>query len=121
MTTDATIRAWARDEGMEVPARGRLAPTWREQYLQAHPDEVDEEPDGDEPEGEQAPALPAAAELETGETPPRSPRPAKLLSFRRKKAGGRPPRRISLESVCAGAWSVLSAAAAQGGLTPTSR
>lgn len=136
MATDATIREWHREQGYEVPARGRLAPAFRERYAEAHPgdiheqlavDDAGEQPPVDDA-GEQPPAAPAeVVPADTGETPPSSPhRPRlQLLPGGRKKAGGakgpRVRKRVSLENLGANAWEVLSSIAARGGLTPTAR
>lgn len=120
MTTDADVRAWGRDQGIEMPPRGKLAPTWHEQFRAAHP-ELDDDDAGDAPPedtGETPPALPPAAE-DTGETRPRDPRPRRFAL--KKKPAGRPRRRVSLEGFASAGWAALAGITAQSGLTPTSR
>lgn len=133
MPTDAEVRSWARGEGIEVPPRGKLNPSFHEQWREAHPDEpdVDEQLDEqlvdeqlDDDAGERAPVLRVVDEQPTAERPPKSPRPPKFSLFKRAAAASRsraPKRRVSLETVCAGGWSILSAAAAQAGRGPTAR
>lgn len=131
MPTDAEVRTWAREQGIEVPARGKLNPSFHEQWRGAHPELDDEQLDDEqlvdderqEHDDERAPVL-RVVEEPTGETPPRSPRPPKFSLFKRAAAASHskaPKRRVSLETVCAGGWSILAAAAAQAGHGPTSR
>lgn len=105
---------------MEVPARGKLNPSFHGQYADAHPDD-DDVVDGQVVDVDDAPA--AAAELDTGETPPRRPPGATggLRGLMKKKIGGGRARRVSLEQVCASGWMVLASLAGQSGMTPTGR
>lgn len=139
MATDAEIREWARGEGIEVPARGRLAPTFRERYDQAHPVDDDQAPGqlsaddmavDDQAPAEQRPTLPAGlapagdGTPEKAPTSPHRPRLTLLGGGRRQRApkpAARSRRRVSLESTAAGAWELLASAAARSGLTPTAR
>lgn len=133
--TDAEVRAWCREQGIEVPARGKLNPSFHAQWREAHPDEPGDEQLVDDELGdeqlvddagdERPPALRlVAGEQPAAETPPRSPRPARFNLFQRAAAASRsrgPKRRVSLETVCARGWSLLAAAAAQTGRGPTAR
>lgn len=136
MASDAEIRHWARQEGIEVPPRGRLAPAFRERYAEAHPDDDDDGQapvlDGDggpagEDSAERPPAVPEGMGDDVSpETPPRSPhRPRlQLLGGGRRAKSDKPKRtrrRVSLESTAIGAWELLAGAAARSGLTPTAR
>lgn len=131
MTTDATVRAWCREQGIEVPSRGKLSSALREQYAEAHGELLDDDDQGeqldddqDDDGGERAPVL-SLVEAPAPETPPRSPRPRKLTGLFSRAAARRPrsgpKRRVSLESTLAGGWSILAAAAAQTGRGPTGR
>lgn len=130
MTTDATVRAWCREQGIEVPERGKLNPRFHEQYREAHPDDTDDPGVGEQPEDD-ADETPAQLRLvddgpdDTGETAPRFQRPGRGSAlWHRAKSAARSKgakKRVSLETTCAGAWSVLAAAAAQSGRGPTSR
>lgn len=132
MTTDATVREWCREQGIEVPERGKLNRRFHDQYREAHPgeqlgDDQDDEQLGDD-QDEQAPALRLVDDEQlgdTGETTPRIVRPKKPFNlFQRAAAASRtkaPKRRVSLETTCAAGWSILASAAAQAGQGPTSR
>lgn len=132
-TTDATVRTWCREQGIEVPERGKLNARFHEQYRDAHPDEVDDDQDDEQlldDAGEQTPALRLVDEQQlddTGETPPRISRPKKgpMSLFRRATAAGKAKggsrRRVSLESTLSAGWAILASAAAQAGQGPTSR
>lgn len=132
MPTDAEVRTWCREQGIDVPQRGKLNPSFHEQWRDAHPNAEPDAVDGQLALGdeqlvdEQPPALRVVDEpgAETGETPPRSPRAGRRLSLFGRAAAAKskgPRRRVSLESTCAAGWSILSAAAAQAGQTPTAR
>lgn len=131
MPTDADVRAWCREQGIEVPPRGKLNPSFHEQWREAHTGEdldeqlVDEQPVDDEDSDERAPVLQLVGDEQPAEErPPRSPRPPRFSLFKRAAVASRargPKRRVSLESTCATGWSILSAVAAQAGQGPTSR
>jgi hypothetical protein len=125
MTTDTDIRAWLRENGHDVPTRGRLGEEWREVYAAANPDAVM----GDNPRlslvGAEEPEIPGLLEdVDTGEVPP-TPPPGlggKLSAGLKRTPRMKTPRkRVSLEDLAAGAWSLLGNAAGSQGLMPTAR
>jgi hypothetical protein len=122
-TTDADVRAWGRDQGIEMPTRGKLAPAWHEQFREAHPELADD----DEPEtgdaGEQLPALASPADDDdTGETRPRDPRGAPRFGRTKRAPKAKTPRRrVSLEGFAAAGWAGLAGLTMHAGLGPTGR
>jgi hypothetical protein len=125
MATVTEVRAWLREEGHDVPARGRLDPAWQKIYDDAHPDgdwDAPDDPGGDFAEPADPPPPPASPER-----PPRTPksdraarraqpvgqRTGRLLGALRGdskttgKARPKPKPRISLENFTARAWSAL--------------
>jgi hypothetical protein len=129
MTTDAEIRAWARESGVDVPARGKVPDVVRDQYAAANPDADNPglSPDGPAPEhgyaaAEQAPTRPQGHPDEVAPTPPPS-RFGGILGKPKSPAVRvrKEHRRVSLESLASGAWSMLGQMAASRGLVPTGR
>lgn len=127
MTTDREIRQWAREAGHDVPVRGRLNEEYRELYAAAHPDaEIGDNPALSVIEGgAEGPGARPSAPLDTGEVAP-TPPPGlteKLTGgFKRSRTGMRPAKkRVSLEDLAAGAWTLLGQAAGSQGLLPTAR
>lgn len=121
-TTDADVRAWGRDQGIEMPARGKLAPTWHEQFREAHPELADAD-ETDDVAGEQLPAVPPPADDDdTGEMRPRDPRGAPRFGRRTRAPKAKATRRrVSLESLASTGWAGLAGIAMQSGLGPTGR
>lgn len=129
MTTDAEIRAWARESGVDVPARGKVPDVVRDQYAAANPeaDNPGLSADGPAPEHgyaetEQAPTRPVGHPDEVPPTPPPSRfggvlgRPKSAAVRVRKEH-----RRVSLETLASGAWTFLGQMAQSRGLIPTGR
>jgi hypothetical protein len=132
MTSDAAIRAWAKEGGVAVPARGKVPDAVRAQYADAFPlaDNLGLSGDETAPEHGYAGAEPMPTRPQTGgqghpdEVAP--PRPASRFSLGRSrgKSVARPKaehRRVSLESIASGAWTLMGNAAASRGLVPTGR
>lgn len=129
-TTDAEIRAWAKDAGVDVPSRGQVPKAVREQYDAAHPPTDNPGLSGDELAPEHGYAEPEAAPArpQTPDDVPPTPPPGRPgLGALRRKAGGtvaRPKRehkRVSLESGAEWVWRLLGNAAQSRGLVPTGR
>ncbi|AGS73947.1 histone-like nucleoid-structuring protein Lsr2 [Streptomyces collinus] len=127
-TTDAEIRAWANDNGVPCNTRGMVPKAVRDQYEAAHPADDNPGLSSDEPapehgyaEAEAAPTRPQTAD----DVPPLPP-PGRFGKLGRGKGGtvvrAKPERkRVSLESLAAGAWTLLGQAAQSRGLVPTGR
>lgn len=133
MTTDAEIRAWAKESGVDCPTRGMVPKAVRDQYEAARPEGDNPRLSPSEPAGEHG-----YAEAETAPTRPQGPTaghpdevaptppPSRFGSLRR--APGRGPaktktehRRVSLEDLASGVWGALGGAAKSYGLVPTGR
>lgn len=133
MTTDREIREWARAQGIDVPARGKLGQELRDRFdrerdggptadnpgLSAVGDTGPAEGDGPE---EMAPARPAAVDsFDNGERPPLAP-PGRMSLKRITTARPRQQhRRVSLEDLAADGWSAMAAVLGSQGLGPTAR
>ena len=130
MTTDAVMRAWAKDRGIEVPTRGQVPKGVREQYEAANPETDNPELSPDEAGGEHGyvePELtPTRPQGHPDEVAP-TRAPTTRWSLRRPKAaavvkGGRSGlKRASLESIAETAWGALGNIVAAQGLIPTGR
>ena len=132
MTTDAKIRAWAKDAGVDVPSRGKVPDAVRAQFADAHPDTDNPglSPDGPPPEHGYAAAEPMPTRPQTApqghpdEVAP-TPPPGRVRFGRPKGAGvvktRREHKRVSLESLASGAWGLLGQMAQSRGLVPTGR
>lgn len=138
MTTDAIVRRWAKDSGVEVPARGQVPKGVREQYDAANPppDNPGLSVDGPPPEHgyadtEPMPTRPVGHVDEVAPTRAPAERPSSRFAFRRPKMTTAAPvkgtgaksvhKRVSLESMCEGAWNVLGNLVGSQGLVPTGR
>lgn len=127
MTTDADIRAWAKESGVDVPARGKVPEGVRAAYTEAHSG-------GDNPglSAEEPAAVHAYAEAEPVPTRPQGhpeevaplPPPGRFPMRRRGSTVVREKKvhkRVSLESLAEGAWGLLANLTASQGLIPTAR
>jgi hypothetical protein len=132
MTTDAVVRAWAKDSGVDVPARGQVPKGVRDQYDAANPPPDNPGLSVDGPpsehgyaETEPMPTRPVGHADEVA--PTRAPTERKGFTFRRPRAtpGARAAKathkRVSLEGVCEGAWNILGNMIGSQGLVPTGR
>lgn len=129
-TTDQEIRTWAREQGIAVPARGKLSQELRDRYVDGGPASDNprlsvvgaaEPAEGDGP-AESAPVRPAAVEsFDNGERPPIPP--AGRLSLKRitQARPRQQHRRVSLEDLAADGWSAMAAVLGSQGLGPTAR
>ena len=133
MATDSEIRAWARAEGVEVTARGRVGPDTRAAYASAHPQgsppagdddwDLDGGPVGDdllgadelEPsvplEPERPPRTAKASRKERGRT--RSDRIVGRILGEPKDKGGKPKaktrhRRVPVDHLVGRVWEGLA-------------
>lgn len=133
MTTDADIRTWAKDAGVAVPARGKVPDVVRAQFMTASVGADNLGLSGDETppahgyaDAELAPTRPeTAAQGHPEEVKPTRP-PSRFGSLGRPKSGSvvrakTEHRRVSLESLATGAWTLLGQAAQSRGLVPTGR
>lgn len=133
-TTDAVVRAWAKDSGVDVPARGQVPKGVREQYDAANPPTDNPGLSVDEPSSghgysdtEPMPTRPVGHPDEVAPVrAPEPPRASSRFAFRRSKApvvkGPKSAhKRVSLESWCEGAWNVLGNLVGSQGLVPTGR
>lgn len=93
MATDSEIRAWAREQGVEVTARGRVGPDTKAAYAEAHPQGGPPAGDDDWDLGEGAGELfddtIGADELEPS-VPMQPERPPRTAKASRKAARSRP-------------------------------
>lgn len=138
--TPAAIRAWASDQGMDVPARGRLPEEVREAYQVAHG--IAGAVEGDQGEGDQGeagtpfgivlggPVVEETPPRPVEETPPAAPPSSPIAKVKgklraraeRAPAVGRGGKaRKSLEGLVGGAWAVMAHFAGQGGQVPVAR
>lgn len=128
MTSDADIRAWAKTSGVDVPTRGSVPKAVRDQYDAANPVGDNLGLSGDEQppahgyaDAEAAPTRPQGPSEDVAPLPP----PGRLGKL--GKPGGsvvrakREHKRVSLESLASGLWSMLGNAAQSRGLVPTGR
>jgi hypothetical protein len=133
MTTDADIRAWAKEADVAVPARGKVPDAVRVQFMDANPDAdnlglspAEGVPAHGYADAEAMPTRPqTATEGHPDEVAP-TPGPRKFGAFSRPSRGGvsrakKEHRRVSLESLASGAWTLLGQAASSRGLVPTGR
>jgi len=135
MTTDAIVRRWAKDNSVEVPTRGQVPKGVRDQYDAANPpgDNPGLSVDGPPAEHgyadtEPMPTRPVGHADEVAPTRAPAERAPSRFAFRRPKttavkAPGTKgtPKRVSLESLCEGAWNVLGNLVGSQGLVPTGR
>lgn len=132
--SDQEIREWARGEGIDVPARGRVPDRVREQYDEAHPAGPDEpapsgEPAASEPAPPGAPgAVPALAPgmaadgyADNGEIQPKPPGGMRLGRGARAARPRKAHPRVPLEDLAADGWAAMAALVGSQGLTPTAR
>lgn len=134
--SDQQIRAWAKEEGLDFPARGRVPDTLREAFAEAHPDAASGDNFELSPvdldalaEGEGAGPVPLAPGMaadgfaDNGEVRPKAPAGTRLGGGRRSKVV-RPKvqhARVSLEELASDGWAAMAALVGSAGLTPTSR
>jgi hypothetical protein len=122
--TDAEIREWARDRGMEVSVRGKLATDVRAEYEAAHPsgsfDDVDDEipfvltlPDEDDAPapGSGAPSTapsPEPASPRREEVRPQGKKVSAAERFRQRTQTTRKPnrKRVSVETIGGFIWNM---------------
>lgn len=133
MTSDADIRAWAKEAAVPVPARGKVPDAVRVQFMDANPgsDNPGLSPDEGVPAHGYADAEPMPTRPQTAAqghpdevAPTRAPSRFGSLSRRGGKSAPRTKtehRRVSLESLASGAWTLLGQAASSRGLVPTGR
>lgn len=106
MAAMADIRQWASEEGIQVPARGKVPGTVQAQYDAAHPDDdsretiVETEPAGSPPG-------------DVTESRPRSvATPRKLAQWGKKPGGGKAKKkaypRVPVDKLISGGWGVLA-------------
>jgi hypothetical protein len=121
MSEAAEIRAWGREQGLDVPVRGPLPATLLEAWEARDDDEDDETPVVVAAPFISAPpadsSIPSVSPASPGEAPPRKPeRPPqgkRKPLFHRKPRTGTKPRRVSIENVVASAWGLGAMALAQ--------
>jgi hypothetical protein len=118
MATVTEMRAWLRDQGHDVPERGRLNDEWKALYDAGHPDDSwDLAGDGDLAAADEEPSVP----LEPERPPPtaRSTRRARrnrpvgerLFGKREPKPGRKPkarPKRISVDHLVSRGWEAVA-------------
>jgi hypothetical protein len=120
MATDSEIRAWARDQGLDVPVRGNVPGHLRDAYEAYHgdlPPSADPLDDGQADDDESA-APPPPAERRQRERKPRTVKtPGTAGRLRSRWAGKTTPKkkhpRVPVDDLIAGVWR-----AAAGFLTP---
>lgn len=135
MTSDAEIRAWARDAGHDVPQRGKVPDALRDQYDAAHAEPgnprlptAETPPDGGYDAAETPPTAPVGPYSDPGPvtdevrpTPPPSRFGWKPRAQRAAPAEKPKHRRVSLEDLASGVWAALGQGAKAYGLVPTGR
>jgi hypothetical protein len=132
MTSDADIRAWAKEADVAVPARGKVPDAVRVQFMDANPGSDNPGLSADEgvpahgyADADAMPTRPqTAAQGHPDEVAP-TRAPSRFGIGRRSKSpvsrGKTEHRRVSLESLASGAWTLLGQAASSRGLVPTGR
>lgn len=132
MSSDSVVRSWARDAGIEVPTRGQVPKAVRDQYdaANAETDNPGLSPDEPSPEhgyvdAEPVPTRPQAPSGGHADEVAPTRAPGRFRIGRAKSQtvvkGKREHRRVSLESLASGAWTLLGQAATTQGLVPTGR
>lgn len=113
MSTDAEVREWARGQGREVSARGKLAADVRAEYEAAHPltvqddgtaDLVIELPQSDSGSPNLSPDAPPTPSPRRQEIPPQGKKVRRWGKQATPRPGQKRPPRVSLESLASWAW-----------------
>lgn len=121
MSEASKIRAWGREQGMELSDRGPLPDALREAWLARDGAEPEDEPIvvtvpflGDGP-GETPEANGTQPEQKVERKPERKPQPPKRRPFfqRKPKEAGRPRKRVSIENIVTAGWGLGAMALAQ--------
>lgn len=118
MSEALDIRAWARENGIDIAERGRIPASVREAY---EAQDGEEDPEEDETTVEVAPPAPAPAGVPSapeatagGKVPERAPKPpvkekrGLFGKVKERKAG--PRRRVSIENIVSGGWGLAAMA-----------
>ena len=120
MSESQDIRAWAKDQGIDLGDRGRIPAGVREQYDARNGDSGDlPDLDGDDldlmpPDPQPAPAAPPAPPVDgkvvTPERRPQAPRKPRRKLFERKPKTAH--KRVSIDNLVSAGWQIASVALA---------
>lgn len=107
----AEVRAWAREAGIDVPARGKLSQRIVDQYHIEHPEDVAVDPESaelDQQTEDRVTEAPADPYQGSKEVPPQPPKESRKWFKRSKPSTTVRKRRVSLADTLETTWEVAA-------------